>query len=70
MLVQKGRLAPIDEKTPLVQTRTAVSSSEAGALFTASRSIRAFAMPRPAKWKAFDTRFFFDDQGGNVSMDE
>jgi PilZ domain len=70
MLVQKGRLAPIDDKTPLVQyAYGGVIKRNGKALHRLSIHSRV----RDAlsnEVKAYDTRFLFDDQGNNVQMDE
>ncbi|HEX8806102.1 MAG TPA: PilZ domain-containing protein [Candidatus Aquilonibacter sp.] len=70
MLVQKGRLAPIDEKTPLVQyAYGGVIKRNGRALhrLTIHSRIRDRATNEV---KAHDTRFLFDDQGSNVQIDE
>jgi PilZ domain len=70
MLVRKGRLAPIDEKTPLVQY------SYGGVLKRQGKALHRLSIHSRVRddltgeVKAYDTRFFFDDQGGNVSMDD
>jgi hypothetical protein len=70
MLVQKGRLAPIDDKTPLVQyAYGGVVKRNGKALHRLSIHSRV-RDPATNEVKAYDTRFMFDDQGGNVAMDE
>jgi hypothetical protein len=70
LLVQKGRLAPIDEKTPLVQY------AYGGVIKRNGRALHRLSIhsrvrdPVTNEVKAYDTRFLFDDQGGNVQMDE
>ncbi len=70
MLVQKGRLAPIDDKTPLVQY------SYGGVVKRSGKALHRLSIhsrvrdPLSNEVKAYDTRFFFDDQGNNVQMDE
>jgi hypothetical protein len=70
MLVRKGRLAPIDEKTPLVQY------SYGGVLTRNGKALHRLMIHSrlrddlTGEVKAFDTRFYFDDQGGNVQMDD
>ena len=70
MLVKKGRLAPIDEKTPLVQY------SYGGVLKRNGKALHRLMIHSRVRddltgdVKAYDTRFFFDDQGSNVSMDD
>jgi PilZ domain len=69
MLVRKGRLAPIDEKTPLVQY------SYGGVIKRNGKALHRLSIHSrvhdgiSGDVKAYDTRFFFDDQGGNVQMD-
>ena len=70
MLVQKGRLAPIDDKTPLVQYAYGGVIKRSGRALhrlTIHSRIRDSATNEV---KAFDTRFLFDDQGANVQIDE
>jgi PilZ domain len=70
MLVRKGRLAPIDEKTPLVQyAYGGVIKRQGKALHRLSIHSRV-RDDLTGEVKTYDTRFFFDDQGGNVSMDD
>ncbi|HTX57116.1 MAG TPA: PilZ domain-containing protein [Candidatus Acidoferrales bacterium] len=70
MLVQKGRLAPIDEKTPLVQY------SYGGVIKRGNRALHRLLIHSRVRdavthdVKAYDTRFVFDDQGGGVQIDE
>lgn len=70
MLVRKGRLAPIDEKTPLVQY------SYGGVLKRNGKALHRLSIHSRVRddltgeVKAYDTRFFFDDAGGDVSMDD
>ncbi len=70
LLVKKGRLAPIDEKTPLVQY------SYGGVVKRSGKALHRLSIHSrirddlTGEVKAYDTRFFFDDQGGNVSMDD
>ena len=68
MLVSKGRLAPIDQKTPLV------AYSYGGVV---KRGVHAFHRlsihsrvrdDKTGEVQAFDTRFFFDDKGDNIQM--
>lgn len=69
-LVSKGRLAPIDEKTPLVQY------AYGGVIKRGGRALHRLAIhsrmrdPDTGEVRAYDTRFLFDDQGGNVQVDE
>lgn len=70
MLVRKGRLAPIDEKTPLVQY------SYGGVIKRNGKALHRLMIHSrlrddlTGEVKPFDTRFYFDDQGGNVQMDD
>jgi hypothetical protein len=70
MLVQRGRLAPIDEKTPLVQY------AYGGVLKRGNKALHRLSIhsrvrdPLTGEVKAYDTRFFFDDEGGNVQIDD
>ncbi len=70
MLVGKGRLAPIDEKTPLVQY------SYGGVMKRSGKALHRLMIHSRVRdeltgeVKAFDTRFYFDDQGGNVQLDD
>jgi len=71
MLVARGRLAPIHEtKTPLVQYAYGGVVKKGG---KALHRISIHSRIRDAatgEVKAFDTRFYFDDQGANVQIDE
>jgi hypothetical protein len=70
MLVQKGRLAPIDEKTPLVQYAYGGVIKRNGRVLH-RLSIHSRIHDRLTnEVKAYDTRFLFDDQGNNVQVDE
>jgi hypothetical protein len=70
MLVQKGRLAPIDDKTPLVQY------AYGGVIKRSGKALHRLSIHSRVRdtvsneVKAYDTRFLFDDQGNNVQMDE
>ncbi|MGB6985982.1 MAG: PilZ domain-containing protein [Candidatus Aquilonibacter sp.] len=70
MLVQKVRLAPIDDKTPLVQY------AYGGVVKRSGRALHRLSIhsrlrdPATNEVKAYDTRFYFDDQGNNVQIDE
>jgi hypothetical protein len=71
MLVQKGRLAPMaDQKTPLVQY------SYGGVLKRGGKALHRLSIhsrlrdSTTGEVKAFDTRFLFDDQGTNVTMED
>jgi len=70
LLVRKGRLAPMDEKTPLVQySYGGVIKRNGKALHRLSIHSRV-RDELTGEVKAYDTRFFFDDQGGNVTTDD
>lgn len=71
MLVQKARLAPMhDQKTPLVQfSYGGVIKRNGKALHRLSIHSRV-RDSATGEVRAFDTRFLFDDQGGNVSMED
>jgi hypothetical protein len=70
LLVSRGRLAPIDEKTPLVQY------SYGGVVKRNGKPLHRLSIHSrlrddlTGEVKTFDTRFFFDDQGSNVTIDE
>jgi PilZ domain len=70
MLVERRRLAPIDDKTPLVHY------SYGGVLKRGNLALHRLSIhsrvrdPATGEIRAFDTRFLFDDQGGNVQLDE
>jgi hypothetical protein len=70
MLVQRGRLSPLDEKTPLVQY------SYGGVIKRGGQAMHRLSIHSRVRdtvtgeVKAYDTRFFFDDTGQNVQMDE
>jgi len=69
MLVQRGRLAPIDDKTPLVQYAYGGVIKKGGkALHRLSIHSRV-SDPRNNDIKAYDTRFLFDDQGGGIQIE-
>ena len=70
MLVQKGRLAPIDDKTPLVQYAYGGVIKRGGKALHRLSIHSRLRDPATNEVKAYDTRFLFDDQGGNVQMDE
>ncbi len=70
MLVQKGRLAPIDDKTPLVQYAYGGVIKRSGKALHRLSIHSRLRDPATNEVRAYDTRFLFDDQGGNVQMDE
>lgn len=69
-LVQRGRLAPLSEKNPLVQF------SYGGVLKRGGKALHRLSIHSrvndelTGEVKAYDTRFLFDDQGGSVNIDE
>jgi hypothetical protein len=70
MLVQRRRLAPIDEKTPLVQY------SYGGVVKRGNTAFHRLSIHSRVRDEAtgtvqsYDTRFLFDDRGKNVTVDE
>ncbi len=71
MLVSKGRLAPMaDTKTPLV------AYSYGGVLKKGGKALHRLAIHSRVRdvttgeVKSYDTRFYFDDSGTDVTMDE
>ncbi len=70
MLVHKGRLAPIDEKTPLVQYSYGGVMKRGGKAFHRLAIHSRVRDDLTGEVKAYDTRFSFDDQGSNVHVDE
>lgn len=70
MLVRRNRLAPLDDKTPLVQYAYGGVMKRGGkAVHRLSIHSRVHDLAT-GEMKAFDTRFYFEDDGGNVAMDE
>lgn len=70
MLVERGRLAPISEKPPLVHYSYGGVTKRGGkALHRLSIHSRV-RDEVTGEVKSFDTRFFFDDQGTNVTADD
>lgn len=70
ILVERRRLAPIDDKTPLVQyLYGGVVKRGNGAMHRLV--IHSRVRDRvTGEITDYDTKFYFDDSGGNVSMDE
>ena len=70
MLVERRRLAPLDEKTPLVQFLYG------GVVKSSGLALHRLAIHSRVRDAAtgdivsYDTRFVFDDQGNNVAIDE
>jgi hypothetical protein len=70
LLVERRRLAPLDGKTPLVQYSYG-GVLKRGVLALHRLSIHSrLRDPATGEITSFDTRFLFDDQGNNVSLDE
>ena len=70
MLVERRKLAPLDEKTPLVQYLYGGVVKRGN---TAYHRLVIHSRIRDSvtgEIHSYDTRFIFDDQGGNVSIDE
>jgi hypothetical protein len=70
MLIERRKLAPLDGKTPLVQY------SYGGVLKRGDLALHRLSIHSRIRDEltgeitSFDTRFLFDDQGGNVSLDQ
>jgi PilZ domain len=70
MLIERRKLAPLDGKTPLVQY------SYGGVLKRGDLALHRLSIhsrirdSATGEITAFDTRFLFDDQGGNVALEE
>ncbi|HEV7179343.1 MAG TPA: PilZ domain-containing protein, partial [Candidatus Baltobacteraceae bacterium] len=70
MLVQRGRLAPLNERTPLVQySYGGVIKRGGNALHRLSIHSRV-RDDLTGEVKSYDTRFFFDDAGTNVTQED
>lgn len=70
MLVERRRLAPLDDKTPLVQFMYGGVVKRGG---VALHRLVIHSRVRDAatgEIGSFDTKFVFDDQGNNVAIDE
>jgi hypothetical protein len=69
-LVQRGRLAPLDDKTPLVQY------THGGTVKRGGRSLHRLTIQSrthddvTGEVKTFETRFVFDEEGSTVHIDE
>jgi hypothetical protein len=70
MLVQRGRLAPIDEKTPLVQYSYGGVTKRGGKAMHRLLIHSRIHDEITGEAKTFDTRFFFEDDGTNVTLEE
>jgi len=70
MLVERRRLAPLDEKTPLVQFLYG-GVVKRGSLALHKMVIHSRVRDHvTGEIASFDTKFYFDDQGNNVQMDD
>lgn len=70
MLVERRRLAPLDDKTPLVQFNYGGVVKRQGVALHRLVIHSRVRDPATGDIVGFDTRFVFDDQGGNVAIDE
>jgi hypothetical protein len=70
LLVERRRLAPLDEKTPLVQFMYGGVVKRAGGAMHRLVIHSRVRDEATGEIVSFDTRFFFDDTGNNVVMDE
>jgi hypothetical protein len=69
-LVQHGRLAPIDEKTPLVQYSYSGLAKRNGKVYHRLTIHSRLHDAVTGEVRSYDTRFLFDEQGGGVHIDE
>ena len=70
MLVERRRLAPLDDKTPLVQFLYGGVITRGGATMHRLAIHSRVRDPATGDIVSFDTRFVFDDQGNNAAIDE
>lgn len=70
MLVERRKLAPLDDKTPLVQFMYGGVTKRGGTALHRLVIHSRVRDPVSGEITAFDTRFLFDDQGGNVTVDD
>jgi len=70
LLVERRRLAPVDDKTPLVQYLYGGVVKRGGMAMHRLVIHSRVRDPATGEIQSFDTRFVFDDQGNNVAMDE
>lgn len=70
MLVERRRLAPLDDKTPLVQFNYGGVVKRQGIALHRLVIHSRVRDPATGDIVSFDTRFVFDDQGNNVAIDE
>jgi hypothetical protein len=70
MLVDRRRLAPLDDKTPLVQFMYGGVIKRGGMAMHRLVIHSRVRDPATGDIVSFDTRFVFDDQGNNVAIDE
>jgi hypothetical protein len=69
-LVQRGRLAPLDDKTPLVQyTYSGIAKRGGRTLHRLTIHSRTHD-ELTGEVRTYETRFIFDDQGGSAQIDE
>lgn len=69
-LVQRGRLAPLDEKTPLVQYSYGGVAKRNGIAMHRLTIHSRLRDDITGEVRTFATRFSFDDGGTNISVDE
>jgi hypothetical protein len=69
-LVSHGRLAALDEKTPLVHYSYGGVVKRSNKAFHRLSIHSRMREEATGEVRAWDTRFLFDDQGGNVQVDE
>jgi len=70
MLVERRRLAPLDEKTPLVQFLYGGVVKHGGSVMHRLAIHSRLRDAATGDIQSFDTRFVFDDKGNNVAIDE
>ncbi len=70
MLVERGRLAPISDKTPLVQYSYGGVIKRGGKVFHRLSIYSRVLDEVTGEMKPFDTRFIFDDQGTSVTAED
>lgn len=70
MLVARGRLAPITDKTPLVQYSYGGVAKRGGKVLHRLSIYSRVRDDVTGEVKSFDTRFYFDDQGTTVTADD
>ena len=70
ILVERKRLAPLDDKTPLVQFMYGGVVKRGNSAYHKLVIHSRVRDSVTGEIHSYDTRFVFDDQGGNVSIDE